>query len=357
MRRSLVSLGLVAAVAVRLMAHEPEPSRYTFTEDVYPILLRRCGDCHRPGGVAPMSLLDYQQVIPWASSIRAEVLEGRMPPWLPQEGIGQYRGARLLSAEEIDVLADWTLGGTPRGPEADHAAPALDDPAPWPAGEPDRILTPETETVVDADTMHASVCLVLPTGLTEDARVRILDFAPGNPAMVRAASVRLGTTCSRDRRPLLTWLPGDGPYHLPGGAAEKLPAEARLAIEIQYRKTWRDDGRELTDLSRLGLYWAESAPVVEELRVSETRYRLEKGVQLLAFYPDPLDGATTEPVEVAAALPDGHRLSLLRIERFDPNWRRKLVFQQPVDLPAGAVLEVSRPTLWVDFVAAGHPGE
>ena len=45
----------------------------TFTKDVVPILQRSCQDCHRPGSVAPMSLLSYEDVRPWARSIKARV--------------------------------------------------------------------------------------------------------------------------------------------------------------------------------------------------------------------------------------------------------------------------------------------
>ena len=36
----------------------------TFTKDIAPILQRSCQKCHRPGSVAPMSLITYQDVRP-----------------------------------------------------------------------------------------------------------------------------------------------------------------------------------------------------------------------------------------------------------------------------------------------------
>src|SRR5262245_30621233 len=45
----------------------------TFSKDVAPILYRNCVTCHRPGEMAPMSLLTYQQVRPFARSIRDRV--------------------------------------------------------------------------------------------------------------------------------------------------------------------------------------------------------------------------------------------------------------------------------------------
>ena len=43
----------------------------TFTKDIAPILQRSCQNCHRPGQVAPMSLLTYEEARPWARSMKA----------------------------------------------------------------------------------------------------------------------------------------------------------------------------------------------------------------------------------------------------------------------------------------------
>ena len=57
------------------------PPTPTFSKDVAPILFDHCANCHRPGEIAPMSLLTYEQVRPWAKSIREKVAAGLMPPW------------------------------------------------------------------------------------------------------------------------------------------------------------------------------------------------------------------------------------------------------------------------------------
>ena len=66
-------------------AHKPITSPYTYNDDVFPILRDRCGRCHVPGGVAPMSLMTYKDAYPWGESIRTELIAGHMPPW-PVEG-------------------------------------------------------------------------------------------------------------------------------------------------------------------------------------------------------------------------------------------------------------------------------
>ena len=44
----------------------------TFYKDVLPILQNNCQTCHRPGEVAPMSLLTYEQARPWARAIKTK---------------------------------------------------------------------------------------------------------------------------------------------------------------------------------------------------------------------------------------------------------------------------------------------
>ena len=45
--------------------------KVTFAKDIAPILQRSCQQCHRPASVAPMSLLTYEEVRPWARAIKA----------------------------------------------------------------------------------------------------------------------------------------------------------------------------------------------------------------------------------------------------------------------------------------------
>ena len=66
----LAVAGCLTGVAV-LAA--PDPSRVTFNKDVLPILQKNCQSCHRPGEVAPMSLITYSDARPWAKAIKAAV--------------------------------------------------------------------------------------------------------------------------------------------------------------------------------------------------------------------------------------------------------------------------------------------
>ena len=60
-----------------LAAHGAEP---TYAEDVAPILYKNCASCHRPGGLGPFSVLDYDSTVVNADEIHDAVAQGQMPP-------------------------------------------------------------------------------------------------------------------------------------------------------------------------------------------------------------------------------------------------------------------------------------
>src|ERR671912_522309 len=75
----------------------------TFTKDVAPILYKNCASCHRPGDIAPMSLLTYAEARPWAKSIRDEVADGTMPPWHADPKHGRFANDRSLTSAEKET--------------------------------------------------------------------------------------------------------------------------------------------------------------------------------------------------------------------------------------------------------------
>ena len=64
---------LLAVVGSLLGASIASAESPTFYKDVLPILQANCQSCHRPGEVAPMSLLTYEQARPWARAIKTAV--------------------------------------------------------------------------------------------------------------------------------------------------------------------------------------------------------------------------------------------------------------------------------------------
>src|SRR5213593_1932315 len=118
MRLVLAGLALVVA---GMASQESAP--VTFAKDVLPILQNNCQSCHRPGQIAPMSLLSYQEARPWARAIKAAVATRKMPPWFADTSYGHFVNDRSLKQSEIDMLVKWADSGAPEGNPKDAPAP------------------------------------------------------------------------------------------------------------------------------------------------------------------------------------------------------------------------------------------
>src|ERR671912_833704 len=112
MRRLSIAAFVGAAC---LQAHDPISTKLTWTQEISRIVYRRCVNCHSVGGNAPMPLVTYADVRPWAKAIKDEVLHRRMPPWGAVKGFGDFRDDASLTQEEIMRIAEWVEGGAPEG--------------------------------------------------------------------------------------------------------------------------------------------------------------------------------------------------------------------------------------------------
>ena len=139
-----IAIGVLAAATVSGAQQRPATEgQMTFTRDVAPILYRSCVRCHRPGEIAPMSLLTYTDARPWAQSIKQRVTRREMPPWFLDKTIGiqKYKNDPSLGDDEIATIIKWVDTGAMQGNPADMpTAPDFDDVTTWRIGTPDVIV-------------------------------------------------------------------------------------------------------------------------------------------------------------------------------------------------------------------------
>src|SRR5580765_7767060 len=134
-----IAAALLAAAGLMLSTNAAAADAPTFTKDVAPIMMRSCVQCHRPGQVAPMSLLTYEDARPWARSIKTRVSKREMPPWNldPTVGIKEILDDPSLSDAEVQTIAKWVDVGAPKGDMADMPkAPTFPNLDEWSIGEP-----------------------------------------------------------------------------------------------------------------------------------------------------------------------------------------------------------------------------
>src|SRR5262245_63640459 len=105
-----VTLGSMETAAQSTSTSSTGP---TYSKDVAPILFKNCTGCHRPGEIAPMSLLTYKDVRPWVRSIVARVTAGTMPPWHADPATGEFLNDRRLPPADKETILAWAAAGAP----------------------------------------------------------------------------------------------------------------------------------------------------------------------------------------------------------------------------------------------------
>jgi hypothetical protein len=184
----LISIAGTAGSRAPVRADGPVvPGEVTFTRDIAPILQRSCQGCHRPDGVAPMSLVTYADVRPWARAIRQRTSigphAGVMPPWYVEKNIGiqHYKDDPSLTDLEIAKIGKWADNGAPQGDPADMPpAKKFLDFDTWNIGTPDLIVKTKDVVVKAGAPDWWGEIESVPVGLDEDRYVLALQVREVN---------------------------------------------------------------------------------------------------------------------------------------------------------------------------------
>ena len=173
--------------AAMLLSPLTMAQQVTFHKDIEPILQRSCQTCHRPGGAAPMQLITYEEVAPYAGLIEYKTglrdRMGAMPPWYVEKDIGiqHYKNDTSLTDEEIAAISFWARSGAPQGNPADAPdALVFDDSVKWALGEPDLIVRTEDFTKAAGTPDWWGELPVVPVGLEQDRYVKSVEIVEIN---------------------------------------------------------------------------------------------------------------------------------------------------------------------------------
>jgi hypothetical protein len=356
-RRTLVLIGTLALLpfAASLRVHATDAAAVpTFAKDVAPILFDRCAGCHRPGEIAPMSLLSYDQVRPWARAVRNKVVAREMPPWDADPRYGKFRNDRSLSQQQIDTIVKWVDGGTPKGNDAD-LPPAPTFASGWQGGEPDFVFEIPFDYRVPAEGQLDILHFWVPIPFAEDRFVEALELRPGNPAVVHHARVDVATVpddckvvggilLGPDGKPdvgldragnrrnvfetegnnyhLISFVPGRGYERHRAATGKRLTAGKWVRFEVHYNPS----GEATTDRTRLGVWFAKT-PVRHEIYTKSTGQALPNAASDESRFI--VEGREIEPV----VQPDGTRRRgrIPNIPAYVENWQ--IVGVTPVTEP------------------------
>jgi len=177
----LIAIALNTGISgAQTSATAPSQGDVTFTKDVAPIVQQHCQECHRPNGIAPMSLLTYEEVRPFAKAMKLKVTAHAMPPWFidPNVGITDFKNFGGLTNDEIATIAKWADAGAPRGNPADMPAPVKFDDEKWRIGTPDLVAGMSQDFLVKANVPDMWWNTVVDPGLKEDRYIKAVEIRP-----------------------------------------------------------------------------------------------------------------------------------------------------------------------------------
>ena len=189
-----VVVWVLSASAPLALAQAPVAAKgtVTFAKDVAPVLQKNCQGCHRPGEVGPMSLRTYEEVRPWARSIKAKVVAGEMPPYRYDKiGIQNLKDDLRLSEQDIQTIVRWVDGGAPLGNVADlPAAVQFSDTSKWTYeqrfGPPD-VIVPTKPYDVPAQGQDRWWRPIVPiAGVLEDRCIKAMAVKPSKKGRAAA---------------------------------------------------------------------------------------------------------------------------------------------------------------------------
>ena len=355
----------------------------TFHQDVEPILQQHCQECHRPGEIAPMALLTYEQARPWAKAIKTQVLERKMPPWPADPQYGKFSNDRSLTKEQIDTLVAWAESGAAEGNKADAPRPRHWTDG-WNIQKPDLVLEMPGEFEVPQSGEVEYQYIVVPTGFTEDQWVSAVEIRPSNRAVVHHAVIfirepgnkwlasakpgvpfvpavsnageRFFNTQGQGNDVLSIYTPGMTPEVWQPGQAKQIKAGSDLIFQMHYTA----NGIGGKDRTRIGLVLAKEPPKERIITVGaiNNTFKIPAGeadfkasavfpvinqMTMISLFPHMhLRG---KAFQYELIRPNGESQTLLKVDNWSLSWQLSYKLERPLELQPGMKVKA---TAWWD---------
>ena len=375
-----LAIGLAAAGIVWLRSgksgaaekYSPRPAGgLTFTKDVAPIIFEHCSGCHRPGQSAPFNLLSFQDVKKHATDIADVTSRRYMPPWLPEQGYGQFVDERRLTVDQMGLIQQWVAEGAAEG-KAPDLPPLPRWSGDWQLGQPDLVVAMPQPYTLTAEGSNVNRNFVVPVPIQQRRYVKGIEFHPGNGKIVHHAFVKVDRSGQARRLDaggaepgfsglnppgevpdghFLGWQPGRRLNLAPVGLPWRLEPGSDLVLQMHLNPSGKAERLQAS----VGLYFTDQPPtntcfkiLLSSLAIDipagatnylvQDSYVLPVDINVLAILPHA--HYSCKQMEVWATLPSGARQWLLLIKHWDFNWQGDYRYESPILLPAGSKLEM-----------------
>ncbi|HEY1676960.1 MAG TPA: thiol-disulfide isomerase [Candidatus Sulfotelmatobacter sp.] len=341
-----------------------------------PILQKNCQTCHRPGEAAPFPLITYEQVRPWATSMKRVVSQKIMPPWYADPKVGHFANDRSLTQQEISTIVAWANAGAQEGDPKD-LPPAKNWVEGWGMPKPDVVFQLPHPFQVPASGIVEYQYVIIPTGFTKDMWVQAAEARPTDRSVVHHIIAYLrepGSNYFKGQKPgvffeapppkqddkndtsalasdfLIGYAPGQPAEILPPGQAKLIKAGSDIVLEVHYTP----NGKATTDQTRVGLLFAKEPPKERVLTLSAVNgtfkippgdpdYRVDatfdipQDVRLISLHPHM--HMRGKDFEYRIVFPDGKTDTLLKVPAYNWRWQLWYNLPEPITLPKGSKIE------------------
>ena len=356
----------------------------TFNKDILPILQKNCQECHRPGAIAPMSFVNFNETRPYARAIAKAVVNRTMPPWFADPTVGHFENARYLSASDITAFTEWAEKGSLEGDAKDRPAPVVFNDG-WTIGKPDIIVSMPKDIEIPATGVLDQSNVLVYAHFDKDMWVKSAEVLPGNPRVVHhmKAWIRqpnskwmkdapegvlyspprgaagfdgvapqpppLSATGYRPVQDILAkYNPGvAGQEFTTGNAAKFIAAGSDIVFEVHYTA----NGKPETDRSSVGIVLAAGPPSQRHLTttaISERDFEIPAGAPNVEVRGETV---VNEPAKLVwiqphmhyrakdyvltVVYPSGEEKTVLRVPNYRFDWQIGYELAEPLELPKG----------------------
>ncbi len=362
---------LLLAVASFLSSYS---SAQNWAQDIAPILYNKCTNCHNSNGIAPFSLITYQDAFDNSLSIQQDVNTRKMPPWPPDPNYRHLSHERILSPAEVISINNWVNNGSPKGDSTLAPTPPV-------YSSQAEITTPDLVSQIPSYLVNTTTdlyrCFVIPSGLVSDKYLTEIEAIPGNRSIVHHILIYedtsivpsqldagdpgpgytdFGGTGSNSSNLIGVWVPGQGTYRLPAGMGIKLPAHTNIILQIHY------PGGTFAQIDSTKILFKLTSSSVRNVTIEPplTHFNLTNGPLFIpanttrTFYsqytiPFTLSTLSVGPhmhligksIMAYGVTPANDTIPFINIPNWDFHWQGLYSFQNVLKVPAGTVLHSS----------------
>jgi hypothetical protein len=340
----------------------------TFNKDIAPILQTSCQNCHRPGSIAPMSLLSYKEARPWAKSIKQQVAQRNMPPWFMDKNIGirKFKDDVSLTDAQIATISTWVDAGSPEGNAADlPPAKKFEDLDMWHIGKPDLIVKMPVKYLVKPANSDWWGNFTADSGLTEDRYIKAVETKPSAGGGIRVVHHAVTSVVyddgSGEPGTLNEYAVGKYGDIYPEGSGKLMKAGAKIRFNMHYHAV----GEVIGDQTEVAFVFYPKGyvpphvmntilspnnddldiPAGEDNIRSDAYFKLEKPARLTGYQPHMHNRGKAQCLE--AIYPNMTVEQINCVNRYNFGWQIAYSYADDVTplLPAGTILHT---TTWHD---------